>query len=61
MKRGEYDEEVVRWADAILSAGGRNFTLFGHLGFQCLNSFIAGMSGSVHVGCYGHCHKYLFE
>uniref|UniRef100_A0A3Q3W8K7 NAD kinase 2, mitochondrial n=1 Tax=Mola mola TaxID=94237 RepID=A0A3Q3W8K7_MOLML len=22
MKRGEYDEEVVRWADAIISAGG---------------------------------------
>lgn len=26
VKRGEYDEEVVRWADAIISAGGRNFT-----------------------------------
>lgn len=23
VKRGEYDEEVVRWADAIISAGGR--------------------------------------
>lgn len=23
VKRGEYDEEVVRWADAIVSAGGR--------------------------------------
>lgn len=22
VKRGEYDEEVVRWADAIISAGG---------------------------------------
>lgn len=22
VKRGEYDEEVVRWADAIVSAGG---------------------------------------
>lgn len=24
VKRGEYDEEVVRWADAIISAGGRH-------------------------------------
>lgn len=24
VKRGEYDEEVVRWADAIISAGGIN-------------------------------------
>lgn len=32
VKRGEYDEEVVRWADAIISAGGRSFRLFGHLG-----------------------------
>lgn len=22
VKRGEYDEEIVRWADAIISAGG---------------------------------------
>ena len=22
VRRGEYDEEVVRWADAIISAGG---------------------------------------
>jgi len=22
VKRGEYDEEVVRWADTIISAGG---------------------------------------
>ncbi len=28
VKRGEYDEEVVRWADAIISAGGR-LILFG--------------------------------
>lgn len=25
VKRGEYNEEVVRWADAIISAGGKNF------------------------------------
>lgn len=24
VKRGEYNEEVVRWADAIISAGGKN-------------------------------------
>lgn len=29
VKRGEYDEEVVRWADAIISAGGE-FPAVGH-------------------------------
>lgn len=23
VKRGEYDEDTVRWADAIVSAGGK--------------------------------------
>lgn len=25
VKRGEYDEDTVRWADAIVSAGGKVF------------------------------------
>lgn len=33
VKRGEYDKEVVRWADAIISAGGKHFRLFGCLVF----------------------------
>lgn len=26
VKRREYDEETVRWADAVIAAGGNNFT-----------------------------------
>lgn len=26
MKRREYDEETVRWADAVIAAGGNSFT-----------------------------------
>lgn len=39
VKRGEYNEEVVRWADAIISAGGLNFTFdpFLFLQLVCLN------------------------
>lgn len=32
VKRGEYDEEVVRWADTIISAGGRDFRWSGFAG-----------------------------
>lgn len=39
VKRREYDEEVVRWADAIISAGGKNFKvtcLYRHYCFDSL-------------------------
>ena len=26
VKRREYDEETVRWADAVIAAGGNSFT-----------------------------------
>lgn len=38
VKRGEYDKDVVQWADAIISAGGRDFR-FCYLGFVLFNIF----------------------
>lgn len=38
VKRGEYDEEVVRWADAIISAGGKNFKVTHLCSHYCFDS-----------------------
>lgn len=40
VKRREYDEETVRWADAIIAAGGKNFTEIKMLEFGNVNAFI---------------------
>lgn len=45
VKRGEYNEDVVRWADSIISAGGRNI----------LSSQVSFVQQSCLLGTVIHC------